>query len=323
MTYAKSSTILASDLNTFAGLTGTAAASSAAAQNKAGCLWGIGFGDRGYGQSSPNLTTLSAGTAIGQEWQNLRTTIANLASWQNTATTLLPASSAFNAGASIVAHERDSPSLNAFDIQDELVLVDTNRLNYVAGNMTLTSNATSSTRGTTWGAGAGGITCTFQVVFASEDAARYFFNTGGDIRIALAHPSTATSRDSSWNTVLSNLSVAFRANETVRLTGTTGTAQAVGYYQLTTSFQTIHNGLNSGVSPYTINDYLVEARSTAITGLNGAKGTTLQFRVTLTDEQTNAWQDTVASGTNAILSHFRATTTISIAAPTCSVTTGF
>lgn len=324
MTYVRGLVTQAADYNIFAGLTGTAAASAVAAQNRAGYLYGIGFGDRGYGQSTPVLSAVSAGGAIGQEWQALRTVLSNLATWQNSAVTLLPPSTSLNAGATIVAHERDAPSLNAYDLQDLLALLDTNRLNYQVGNMALTANAATSTRNTTWGAGTTGITAEFSVTFASEDAARYFFNTGGEVRLALAHPSTATSRDTSWNTVLNNLVVAFRANSSARLTGSFGTAQAVGYYGLTTTYQTILDGTNSGTGAYTVNDFLVQARALSITGANGARGSVIYFRVVLTDEQTNAFQDIVQSGTNAVVSHLRATTLFTnIASPTVAVVTAF
>jgi hypothetical protein len=322
MTYAKNSAITAADYNTFAGLTGTAAASAVAAQNKAGYLYGIGFGDRGYGLTTPALTAKSSGGAIGQEWQTLRTVMSNIATWQNTAVTLLPPSAGLNTGVASVAHERDAPSLNTYDFQDMVALLDTNRTNYQVGNMTAAAGVTS-TRATTWGAGTTGITCEFSVTFADENAARYFFNTGGEVRLALSHPSTATARDTSWNTVLASLVAGFRANSTARLTGSFGTAQSIGYYQLTTAYQTILDGTNSGTGVYTVNDFVVQAKASTITGLNGAKGSVIMFQVILTDQQTNAFSDIVQSGTAVALSHLRATTTMSIAAPATAVTVAF
>jgi hypothetical protein len=323
MTYAKSSSITAADYNTFAGLTGTAAASAVAAQNKAGHLYGVGYGDRGYGQLTPALTGAIVGQAVGQEWQTLRTVMSNLATWQNTVVTLLPPSASLTSGASITAHERDAPSLNAYDFQDQLALLDTSRLNYIVGNMTLTSNVATTIRGTTWGAGATGITCEFSVTFASEDAARYFFNTGGEVRLSFQHADISTPRNASWNTVLNNLIIAFRANSSARLTGSYGTPAAIGYYQLTTAYQTIINGTDTGISPYTINDFVVNAKASTITGLNGAKGSVIMFQVILTDQQTNAFSDIVAAGTNVVLSHLRAVTTMGIAAPSAAVTAAF
>lgn len=324
MAYVKGIGIASSDYNSYAGVTTVAAASSAAATGKAGCLWGVGYGDRGYGQAAPSLTAITSGSSIASApWTNLRTTMANLATWQNSAATLIPPAANLGSGAGIVAHNSAAPSSNPYSIPDELALLDTNRLNYVVGNMTLTASATSSTRATTWGQGATGITCELSVTFASEDAARYFFNSGGELRIALAHPSTATNRDTAWNTVLASLVTGFRANASARLTGSYGTAQAVGYYQLTTAYQTILDGSTSFVSPYSVNSFLVQAKANTITGLNGAKGSVLYFKVILNDTETNAFQDVVQSGTNAVLSHLRATTTLGLAAPTCAVVTAF
>ena len=322
MTYAKGSGIQAADYNTFAGLTGTAAPSAAIAQNKAGYLYGIGFGDRGYGQSSPALTATSAGAAVDGEWQNLRTILASMASWQNTSTALLPPASSFNVGANIVAHETSAPSLNAYDIQDMIAALDTNRFNYQIGNMTLNTIQTT-TRGSTWGSGGTGITAEFQVVFSDENHARYFFNTGGEFRVTLSHPNVSNPRNQNWNTILNGFTLAFRANTSARTGGSYGTAQAIGYYQLTTSYQTICDGTNIGITPYTSNDFYVEARATSITGSNGAKGSTLQFRVRLIDEQENGFDDLVASGTVSNLQQLRATSTYVVSAPTSSIITAF
>jgi hypothetical protein len=319
MAYQKNRPIEAADFNAFAGQTLVAAANAGVAAQKAGCLWGVGFGDRGYGQNSPTLATRSKADLVTRaDWNTLIGTTNQVLQWQGSSTSILPSPVGVASPIAILS----SPTT---DIWSALALADQNRLNFLSGNMTLTSSAASTTRSTTWGAGNSGITCTFQVSFASEDAARYFFNTGGDIRIALAHPNTSTPRNVSWNTVLSNLVVQFRANTSVRLSGTRGTAQAVGYYQLTTAFQTILNGTNTGTYVYTANDFLVEARATTITGSNGAKGSVLQFRVTLQDEHTNAWSDIVASGTNAVLSHFRANAagSVIVASPTCTVFTAF
>ena len=313
MTYLANNTIQAADYNNFAGLTGSVAASAAIATAKAGYLYGVGFGDRGYGQTAPALSAVSVGQSVGQEWQNLRTVMASLASWQGTSAATLPASGSFNAGAAITAHSAISTLLSTLD---------SNRLNYQAGNMSL-GTMTSSTRASTWGGGTGSITCEFQITFSSEDHARYFFNTGGELRVSLNHPSTATARDISWNTILSGLNVAFRANTSARIGGSYGTAVGIGYYQLTTTYQTILNGTNSGTGAYTVNDFVVQARATSIAGVNGAKGSVIQIRVILTDEQTNAFQDIVQSGTSATLQQLRATSVFPVATPSASVVTAF
>ena len=328
MAYSKSSSIQATDFNTFAGSTNAAASSSATAQNVAGYLWGVGFGDRGYGQNVPALSSMSPGNPIGQEWQNLRTVLANLANWQNSSTTLLPPQTAFASKASTKAHRQSAPESDIYDIPGMLSLLDTNRLSYQLANMTLTSNAASSTRASTWGAGTTGISCTFRIMFASEDAARYFFNTGGQIRIGLSHPDVSTPRNTSWNTVLNSLSVGISAHSTTRLSGSYGTNTSIGYYELLSTNQIVYNGTNTGTGAYTVNDFVISAKGidtagNAFVGANGANGAGIDVTVTLTDEQTNAWSDIVAAGTLATISYLKASSGLTIAAPTCSVITTF
>lgn len=316
MTYAKNRPIAASSLNSLLGVTNAAAPSAAAATNSAGYLWGVGFGDRGYGQPTPSITAQSTGGVVTQ-LTNFAQVLSNLASWQGSSTSLLPAQAQFAAGAEVEAF----PSGQTPSVVDFLQLVDTNRMNYQVGNMTLTPSAATSTRSTTWGSGTGSIDCVFDVTFASEDAARFFFNTGGEIRIALAHPNTSSSQNTAWNNFLANSNFAFRVNDSVRISGSFGSATAVGYYDLTTAFQTIVNGSSGSASPYTSNTFLIEARAVAITGANGARGSALQFRITLTDGYTSAFVDSVASGTVATLSHLRAGLNLPSLppAPTCAV----
>lgn len=327
MSYVKGQVIPVADYTALGGVSTQPAADSTAATAVAGYLWGTGFGDRGYGEFTSIIQPLSVRQVLtSTQWTTLRTEISNLCSWQNTASTLLPPAGAFAKDAVIVAHNSASPSNNTYDLPALLALLDTNRFNYQLGNMTLVTTATSTTRGTTWGFG-GSITITaeFSVTFTTEAAARAFFNTGGEIRVELSHPNTSTSRNSSWNTVLSGFSAAFRANATALIGGSYGTPAAVGYYGLTTSYQTIVDGSNTGISPYGVNDFLVEAKAATITGSNGAKGSVLNFRVTLVDQQTNAFSDVVNSGTVAAISHLRATGGVitAKAAPTCAVVTAF
>jgi len=323
MTYAKGSVALAADYNALAGLTGTAAASPAAATAIAGYLWGVGYGDRGYGQTAPNLTALTAGTVDpGSAWSNLQTTMSNLATWQNTTATLLPPNAAMSQGAVGVAYPSGS---SPYDIQTLLTNLDTNRLNYQVGNMTLTASVATNTRATVWGTSGGGITGTFTVTFASADAARYFFNTGGQLRLVLAHPNTTTTRDTDWHSFLSNIGTVNFAADGTTLTGNTGnTGNAVGFYQLTGTAQNIV-AITSFASPYTTNTATITAQVSG-TASNGGPGNVVTFTITLNDTYYTAFDNVgVALGTNVVLSHLRAGAVLSTlpAAPTCVVGTNF
>lgn len=315
MAYSKNSPITAFDYNAFAGLTNVAAISDTEAQYKAGYLWGVGYGDRGYGQTTPTLTTAARGGNIGQEWANLRTIIANLASWQNTSTTILPPASAFVAGQPIVAHESDAPSSNAYDLADMMWYVDSNRLFCKVANMSL-STGIQLFRSGFWSTT---ISCTAQMTFANEDEARYFFNTGGQLRVLLAHPSTGTPQDVAWNTMLSNLTLSMGAHSTTRTSGSVGTGSSIGYYELESYFQNIFSGVNVGSGAYVANDVYVAARTVQTSYTNGGKGYQIQLRVTLVDDHVNSHYDTVSGGTEATFQQYRAAAGgVSVNGPTFS-----
>lgn len=329
MTYAQDSNILAADFNTLTGgLDVTSAyASSAAATNAAAALYGIGFGDRGYGQSTPAVPPVVAGNSVvGSAWANLRSIISTMASHQGTAQTLLPPATDFNAGSPVKA---EKSATTAYDIATMISNVDTSRFNTNSGtSMTLTANALTVTRGSVWGTqgtfGTPSITCTVDVTWATEDAARFFFNSGGEIRFVLAHPTTNTTQNSNWNSVLSNLGTfAFKAHSTTR-SGSGGTPAAIGYYELTSAAQRAFDGTNIGTGAYTANDVYVDVLYQNYAGVNGAKGRTVRFIITLQDQHTNSYSDQVASGTNAVFSHLKATAVLAgIATPTFTATVGF
>lgn len=323
MSYSKGQNIAAADYNGFAGGVAitSAFASSAAATQKVAALLGVGYGDRGYGQSTPSLPVRVTGDAIAaSDWLNLRNAISTLASHQGTAVTLLPPTGDFAANAVVKA---EVPATSASDFATMIANVDSNRFNTNSGaSMTLTSNALTITRASTWGAASGGITCSFTANFGSEDVTRYFFNSGGEIRLVLSHP-TGSTQDSNWNAALAALgTIAFKAHSTTR-TGTVGTPNAIGYYELTTTDQVILSGA-IGTGAYSTNSVSISARAASITGANGAKGSQIIFTVTLTDSHTNAFSDICSSGTSAVVSYLKATAVLSgIGSPAISQVTGF
>jgi hypothetical protein len=240
--------------------------------------------------------------------------MATLCSWQNTATTLLPTAGSVAAGSAVVAF----PTGETPSIPDLLSLLDTNRLNYQIGNMTLASVA-STTRSATWDSF---IQAGFSIQFASEDAARHFFNTGGELRLAFAHPNTSTSQDADWHAMLDNSNIAFRAHSTTKLSGN-GTGSSIGYFELTTDWQQCFTFVGTGA--YSANSMVVYAKADTIPGVNGGKGSLVYLYANFNESHTNAFYDVAQAGTVATLSHLRAGAVLSTlpAAPTCSVSVAF
>lgn len=326
MSYAQGQNIAALD---FIALTGgqdanVGFASAAAATNKLAALYGVGYGDRGYGQTPAPGTVYSVApgdTIRGVDWNRIRAGIYNLALHQGTAMDLLPPATEFAAGSAIKAEALAS---TVYDFATLIANVDANRLNTNSGaSMTLTSNALTITRASNWGGGNNGITAVATVSFTSENAARYFFNSGGEIRFAISHP-TGSTQDNDWNTALSNVgTVAFKAHSTSR-TGSAGNpASGFGYYDLTTSDQTILSG-SIGSGAYSTNSISVSARAASITGANGAKGSSIIFTITLSDSHSNIYSDICSAGTAVTFAHLKATAVLQgIESPSFANTTNW
>lgn len=310
MTYAKGSSILASDYNNFTGgqEPTVAFASSAAATNKASGIFGVGYGDRGYGQTGISLPAKSSGNSVlASNWSALRDAINTCASHQGTAVTLLPP--AASSGGNIIAHEQDAPSSNAYDYQNMLANIDTNRFNTNSGaSMTLTPSALTIVRNTTWSLH---ILCRANYNFTTKDQARYFFNSGGEIRIVLTQTTQSNSQSINWGNVFSGIgTIAIKANTTTR-TGTLGSPLASGYYQI--HYHTdvmVFNGSNIGTGAYSSNDVYVSTFGLDTPGANGDKGYIFRVNISLYDQHTGP-SDIVNAGTTATFGFLKATSPLS------------
>lgn len=311
MTYSVGGLIQATDYNGFAANTSGANVND---------IWSTGSGDKGYGQTA--LATVSAaGTVTATQWAGL---VNNIAAMGNHTGTSITARTAPVTGNTITI----LAALNT-----DLTNITSNRGNAVASGTEVGTftGTTSKTGATGSGTAAWTITFTHTLTFASANAARYFFNAGGIVRLQYGKTSTGTDHDPDWNTLAGQCGgifftgrVASTTNTiagqaytgTTRIGGSGGTqttlATTTGFYNLTpgaaatTIFQ-----LNNATAPYT-----PEFIRTQV-ALN-AGGTVLTF--------TTVWSDdgTSAAGTTANISGGTATsspsTTITGTAPTTLLT---
>ena len=163
MAYAQFGLIQASDFNTFAGGNPTTTV------NTLNAVWGTGGSGAGYGQTA--VANVAAGqTVAASSWATLISNTASAASHQGSSITSITAPVA---GGTVTF-------LSA--IPTNLTTIYTNRGNAAAQGST---TANTVTRGTTW---SDSVTFTHTVTFANGDAARYFFNAGGQIKMTFAHP---------------------------------------------------------------------------------------------------------------------------------------
>jgi len=246
MTYSSGGLIQATDYNGFV-------STNASNIND---VWSTGASDKGYGQSAVS-TVSAAGTITATQWASLVNTLSSLGS--QTGTTLT-ARSAPTAGTLI--------SVLAA-VNTDITNVTTNRNNAVAvgsqyTGWTGTNSKTAATSGATWS-----IVFTNTVTFASADAARYFFNGGGLIKLDVSKTATGALGDPEWNDLAGTLcgdiyisgagtahtiaAVSYTGVTKVGGTGTPVTLQnSLGWYNLTTSDQIIYKQF-ADTAPYTTN----------------------------------------------------------------------
>ena len=85
-----------------------------------------------------------------------------------------------------------------YDLSTAITNVDTNFQNVDAAQQTTTATLHTTTRSSAW---ADNINSEVDVTFADANAARYFFNTGGEIHLTADQPTTSTTQDTNWDTV--------------------------------------------------------------------------------------------------------------------------
>ena len=147
------------------------------------------------------------------------------------------------------------------------------------------------------------------VTFSSASTRRFFFNTGGEIRISANNSSASTPKGLDWAQLCSQVgTIRFSANTT---TSTTGGGAAIGNYNLTSAFQDIYQKIGSGTysAIYAGNIYTVKARSDI--------DTRIIFRIEFNDVVfDNNIDNNVDGRLSSVLQHYRATGDVTVVAPT-------
>lgn len=310
MTYSSGSIILATDYESFRGVNGPNQAfpNDSSAQTKVAALIGVGYGSRGYGQTSTLLPGVSSGGEItANNWNTLRNVMSTLNTHTGSGLTLQP----------VVAVDQLITAENGSGTRKNIAALisslDANRLDAAASEMNLTQVLTS-TRTSNWSST---IYHEFYVNFGSEDNARYFFNSGGEVRfIAARTGGTATAVNTAISTMLNDMgTIKFGASST-SYTGGGGTAANIGYYGLTDSYQQcfIHNGPSGS---YANISYIVTAKREIYTGVNGGNGTQVRFRATF---GLGGYAVTATGTLTSSISSYRSVGIVSVAAPSYATT---
>lgn len=269
MSYSQGGLIAASDYNTFVG---TSPSSTA---NQINTIWGVGNGDKGYGQS-PLSQVSTGGTVTATQWATAVNTLNSILTHQSGSGSGIGAPTA---GTLITYLSTFSSSINT---------AYSNRLNAAANGTDITGTAPAAA---TWNtATPTTTTITRTATFASADQARYFFNTGGKLLLTFSATNTlGNSKGADWVSLLNTKMASFVfGSYTNGRNGTGGTVSAsntsLGYWNVgTTNNSLITLTSASGTADYSSNSVLIQARTEGVQGSNGDVGRVVTFTITLTD----------------------------------------
>ena len=276
MAYAQFDTIQAADFNTLVGGNPTTTA------NTLNATWATGGSTAGYGQTA--VGNVAAGTNIlaSTQWSSLVSNTASAASHQGSSITSVSTPVA----GGVITFTAAIPT--------NLQTIYTNRLNAASQGAT---SANTATRATTW---SNQLTFTHTATFASGDAARYFFNAGGQIKMTVSHPGVS-GIDLLFNNLASNVgtvvmsaptsgsvSIAGTSYNGITKIGTGGNAPTIdsskGYYGLTVSNATVFTQTAStGPSGYLSSFIRFIVKSNGTQGSNGDTGSVVTI-YTIWDE---------------------------------------
>lgn len=264
MSYAQFGLIQATDFNSLAGGNPTTTA------NTLNAVWATGSGGLGYGQTA--VANVAAGQSVAaSNWATLINNTSSAASHQGASlgTVTTP-----TAGGTVTYQA---------NVVTNLQTVYGNRLNAAAQGSTTANTAT------TVGAWTDTATFTFTVTFANGDAARYFFNAGGQIKMTASHPNTTAGINAAFNSLASatgTVVISGQNSGSRTIVGTSyngltkvgGSGDAVansslGYFGLTTA-NTLLLDQNYSTSPYSgLVEIQYGGKTNGVQGSNGDNGT--------------------------------------------------
>ena len=244
MAYASGGLIEASDYNGFA--------------NSVNNIWGIGTGDRGYGQGNTLSTVPVSTTVTATQWATLIARIDSMRQHQ----------SGVNSGLT----QPSTGDIIAYlsTMSGQISTCDTNRL---LRNVGTTVGATALASGTWNGTVQAVRECRFS--FVSSNAMRYFFNTGGNVTFNPANSSfSGNAKSDNWNNMANSIS--------------TAVVNSSNFWSLTTGWTTLQSITGSGAD-YKLNVLYLQAK------LNAAPGSSsrLDIRAYFVDDATDGLDSTV------------------------------
>jgi len=221
---------------------------------------GTGVGNSGYGQTTFSTLVSVGNTVTKAQWDALRYDIYNALLHQLGSA---PAIFVPTVGG-VISYGAGNPNNQYDTLADQAV---SNRFDLGTGQF-VTEIIGSESFTDSWYQSC---SSTVTVTFNTADQARYFFNSGGQIRFSSSRTGgTGTAQNSAWSSLL--------AASGTRSFG--GNAPGVNFYSLTNSYQTAYNLTAS--SPYSANIWRIEALCNVANNSSGTANV-VTFRVSWID----------------------------------------
>jgi hypothetical protein len=292
-------------------------------QSSIALILGNGSGQNGYGQTVTSVPVNNTGDVVEAADMNaiyadiLKARIhqvgpgdVGIAEVVQNLNTVAEATSAFVNDAGVTSVDPDGFKKGILDFETLMSQVQADKATMHPTQAAL-EPAISSVRSSGWN---GLIYHEVTVTFSSADARRFFFNTGGEIRISANNTGATTPKGLDWNQLCSQVgTIKFSSNATV---STTGGGTSIGNYSLTSAFQDIYQKIGSGTysAVYAGNIYTVKARSDI--------DTRIIFRIEFNDVVVdNNIDNNVDGRLESVLQHYRANGAVTVPEPTYFNTT--
>ena len=285
MTYTAGQLVQAADYNGFVG------GNAANVSGQLNTILGLGYGNAGYGQVAVGNVSAGGPTLVtATQWTTLVNGVNKVRKHQD------------GAGFTNVGTYTTGTIVNATNnVSGNLTSAYTGRLNYQAEGTT----TTGSTNSPNFTAPNDTNSATFQfsrtATFTSADAARYFFNAGGQLNFVIIGVTNGggTTRGAALATLAATnfSSMRVRAGNNSGRTGTGGTVSSsdtsLGYYKSTSANATAV-AISGTTGSYTSDTCTVFAKTNGVQGSNGDAGTTLTMSMQLFSAgQTPAFNDSI------------------------------
>jgi hypothetical protein len=252
-------------------------------RNKIINVIGAGSADSGWGQSVVSTAVAVGNTVTVNEWGRLRFDIINAYKhiFGNTPTTAQPATgNTIRYSNTFVPDNVSDAPVTQYDAYVNTII--TNRFTVNASQSSTASSPASveswpGPYGDRWTAA---IQCTVTASWPSATAARYYFNSGGEIRFAASRSGGSNTQQClAWTSLLSTAGTqAFGGNKP-----STGVTPSNGqnWYRLTNTYQQWYSLSSS--TPYGGNSYRISARTPSVANNSTGTASTVEFLIQMID----------------------------------------